>query len=73
MISIQSTMNWVSSWFYRKHKTYLEFITYLRCETHSIKDRHDYFYQHCHLFSTELHQLEHRDDLYFISDLLVME
>ena len=73
MTSFYSTMNWLSSWFYRKNKTYNEFITYLRCETHSITERHDFFYQHCNLFSIELHQPEHRDDLYFISDLLVME
>jgi hypothetical protein len=64
--------NWLYSWFVKKECTYTEFINYLHCNEKTITDRKDFFYTYCHLFITEFQKPEHKEDLYFISDLLVM-
>jgi hypothetical protein len=62
--------HWIKTLFTR-NPTYKEFITYLRSDSIPVKDRVIYFYNYTHLFRDELHKPENRQDLYFLSDLVV--
>ncbi len=68
-------MQWLSGLtrFFYKSITYADFIAYIRNETICVKDRIHYAYTHIHKFEKEIHCINNKSDLYYISDLLVME
>lgn len=59
---------WLKQLFTRD-PTYKEFITYLRNESIPTKDRVIYFYNYTHLFREHLQK--NKEDLYYLSDLVV--
>ena len=65
-------LSWLTGYFY-KSITYSDFIYYIRNDTICVKDRIHYSYTHLHTFEKEIHDVQNKSDLYYISDLLVME
>jgi hypothetical protein len=65
-------LSWLTGFFY-KSITYSDFICYIRNETICVKDRIHYAYTHIYKFEKEIHDVQNKLDLYYISDLLVME
>jgi len=66
------SLSWLTGLFY-KSISYTDFISYIRNETICVKERIHYVYTHIHNFEKEIHDVKHKSDLYYISDLLVME